>query len=334
MVIQVYVSYWIQSGLAILGSLSAIWWGWGVYYCCFVVRSLGHGHRAGKEYAQKIGAKWGNKRLPTVISALTEFQKAQCFFMLAINIAAQINRGRGGWQPTSLQQLFNNYIFIKAISVSGYLPITLTLFTLHTVDMVSWYLVILSVLTVAISTATLVDIGNFVPSHDDVGYLSQQAATGGPSECANENILVYCLDSGNYVTGQTGSGLEAYKILGFCLFMLVLLILKQTGIFRKSSDLRRSGRLSKTQDFFFTNFVGIRGFQLLLTVLTFLSQGWGTSSERALPAMLMSNRICEPCVSLWLLFLSTVYLYHLRPPLQTTHKRGWQVFQQVDCTCY
>ena len=313
--IQVYISYWIQSGLAILGSLFVIWWGWGVYYCCFIIHSVGHGHRAGKEYAQRVGAKLGNKRLPSIMSALIEFQKAQCFFMLAINIAAQINRGTGGFQPSSLQQLYNNYILIQAISISGFLPITLTLFTLHTVDMVSWYVTVLSVLTVGISVATLVDIGDFSPTQKDMTYISQQAATGGPSQCANTNLLVYCLNTlgssyGNtplYDSDAAGPTNGAYSILAFCLVVLVLLILDQASVFKKLSDLQKPALFPKTRKFLITNFVGIRGFQLLLVALIFVSQGFGECSARTLYAMLKRNRICLLSFSLRLAFLSGIH---------------------------
>lgn len=58
--------------------------------------------------------------------------------MIAINIAALVNKQRGGLDPKSLQQLYNNnYILTRSISISDYLPITLTLFGLHIVGIVS-----------------------------------------------------------------------------------------------------------------------------------------------------------------------------------------------------
>ena len=256
---------------------------------------------------------------------MIEFQKAQCFFMLAINIAAQVNRGVGGFQPNSLQQLYNNYVFIKAISISGYLPITLILFVLHTVDMVSWYLIILSVLTVAVSVATLVDIGNFAPTQADMDYLSQQAAASGTPECGNRDLLVYCLNplGNSYGVSQDGDvegdpTTGAFSILAFCLFVLVLLILEQAGVFKKLSSLQTSARLSKTQKFLITNFVNIRGFQLLLAISTLVSLETGESSKRTSYTMLISERtfrllfLCHPP------FLSIIHFHYIGPPLQTS----------------
>lgn len=57
--------------------------------------------------------------------------------MMAINVAALVNKHRGGLDPKSLQQLYNDYILTRSISISGYLPITLTLFGLHIVGIVS-----------------------------------------------------------------------------------------------------------------------------------------------------------------------------------------------------
>lgn len=57
--------------------------------------------------------------------------------MMAMNIAALVNKHRGCFDPKSLQQLYNNKILIRSISPSGYLPITLTLFELHIVGIIS-----------------------------------------------------------------------------------------------------------------------------------------------------------------------------------------------------
>lgn len=57
--------------------------------------------------------------------------------MMAMNIAALVDKHRGCFDPKSLQQLYNNKILIRSISPSGYLPITLTLFELHIVGIIS-----------------------------------------------------------------------------------------------------------------------------------------------------------------------------------------------------
>ena len=207
--------------------------------------------------------------------------------MLAINIAAQVNKAKGGLQPTSLQQLYNNYILIKAISINGFLPTTFTMFTIHLVGMLLWYLIILTVLATAISTATLVVVGQFVPSAEDMNYLSQQSAIGGPTDCGGNNLLVYCL---NTLGDQNGYGLEskssstsedsdpsdtAFAILAFCLVVLVLLILDHTKLFKKLSRYPTQPPSSRVLNLMAANFWGIRGLQLVLVLVSCLMLGIG-----------------------------------------------------------
>lgn len=242
-----YVSYWIQTGLALLSFVLVVWWNWGIYYICLGALLLPCGYSKANKVAQRIRNSSRNKRLPSLTGALAEFHKAQCFFMLAINIAALVNRNSGGFQPNSLQQLYNTYILIKSISISGYLPVTFTLFTLHLVDMVSWYLLVLSVVTVLVSIATLFVIGKFSPSQDDLNYLSQQALSGGPDSCGTKNLFVYCYNpiggANNYDSTDPASG--ANSMLAFCLVVLMLLIAHQYHTFKDPSTGQPKPWLSK-----------------------------------------------------------------------------------------
>ena len=232
-----YVSYWIQTGLALLSFVLVVWWNWGIYYICLGALLWPRGYGKAKKIAQRIRNSSRNRHLPSLTGALAEFQKAQCFFMLAINIAALINRNRGGFQPNSLQQLYNTYILIKSISISGYLPVTFTLFTLHLVDMVSWYLMALSIVTVLVSIATLFVIGKFNPSQDDLNYLSQQALSGGPDSCGTKNLGVYCYApvGGADDSDSTDPASGAYSMLAFCLIVLILLVAHNCHAFKDPS---------------------------------------------------------------------------------------------------
>ena len=208
-----------------------VWWNWGVFYVCFGALLVPRGYSQAKKVAQRIRIQSRNRHLPSLTGALAEFQKAQCFFMLAINIAALVNRTKGGFQPNNLQQLYNTYILIKSISISGYLPVTFTLFTLHLVDVVSWYLLLLSTVTVFVSIATLFVLGKFNPSQDDLDYLSQQALTGGPQSCGSQNLAVYCFNSFSE-DSSTDPATGAYSMLAFCLVVLILLVAHQYHAFK------------------------------------------------------------------------------------------------------
>lgn len=235
--IGVYVSYWIQTGLALLSFVLVVWWNWGIYYVCLGALLWRHGYSKARKIAQRIRNNSRNKHLPSLTGGLAEFQKAQCFFMLAINIAALVNRNSGGFQPNSLQQLYETYVLIKSISISGYLPVTFTLFTLHLVDVVSWYLLVLSIVTVLVSIATLFVIGDFSPSQDDLNYLSQLALSNGPDSCGQKNLGVYCYspNGGTEDYDSTDPASGAYSMLAFCLVVLILLVAHQCHAFKDSS---------------------------------------------------------------------------------------------------
>lgn len=102
---------------------------------------------------------------------------------MATNIAALIVVERGGFDPESLQQIYQNYTFLNEIALSGILPITFTLFNLYLISMVSWYLIFLSSLSIILSIATLAVVGHFSPSRSDLKVLEVVASKGGPQEC-------------------------------------------------------------------------------------------------------------------------------------------------------
>ena len=208
--------------------------------------------------------------------------------MLAINIAALINRNRGGFQPNNLQTLYNTYVLIKSISISGYLPVTFTLFTLHLVDVVSWYLLVLSIITVIVSTATLFAVGSFNPSQDDLNYLSQQALIGGPASCGTQNLAVYCyrpVNGGGYYD-STDPANGAYSMLAFCLVVLILLVAHQYHAFQDPSTGKAKPWLLKIFTAFYRNYelsdffrkykVTLRNVQIVLALVSLALNSYGT----------------------------------------------------------
>ena len=275
-----YVSYWIQTGLALVSFVLVIWWNWGIYYIYLGALLLPRGYTKAQKVAQRIRNKSRNKHLPSLTGALAEFQKAQCFFMMAINIAALVNRNRGGFQPINLQQLYNTYILIKSISISGYLPVTFTLFTLHLVDVVSWYLLVLSIVTVFVSIATLFVVGNFSPSQDDLNYLSQQALSGGPDSCGKNNLAVYCYKpiGGGYGYDSADPASGAYSMLAFCLVVLILLVAHQYHAFRDPSTGQPKPWLSRINNVLFRkyNISLFRKVQIVLALISIGLNGYGT----------------------------------------------------------
>ncbi len=222
--------------MALLGFIATMLCNSWIYHIYHAALTIKHGFEKAQKKAQWI--RNGNqKHLSRLAVALTDFQKAQCFFMVAINVAAQVVIWQGGLQPNSLQQIYNTYVFIKVLAISGYLPITFTLFTLHMIGMVSWYLLALSVSSVALSVATLVTIGEFAPSTADLNDLASSFAAGGPESCANVQLGAFCyVPFDNYYYAIDSAidpaqiGDAAFRMLAFCLVVLLLLVFEKAKV--------------------------------------------------------------------------------------------------------
>ena len=188
---------------------------------------------------------------------------------MAINIAALVNKYQGGLEPTNLQQLYNNYILIRSISISGYLPVTLTLLGLHIVAMVSWYLLILSTLTVGVSIVTLIEIGQFSPGRSDLNAIASVASAGeNLQNCGGMNLTVYCLHTINQngtVDWDPSTGANA--ALGFCLLVLVFVVAHESHIFTDPVTKEARTWLSKVYSLCVVDLFCLRGFEFFLAVL-------------------------------------------------------------------
>jgi hypothetical protein len=114
--------------------------------------------RAGDTQQEKCSTKRYSDQAAVLKSMLVEFQEAQCFFMLATQIAVLISFGNQAkfYEPKDAAQLdMDNYLG-QIIGTGGLLPISLILFTLNNIGMISWYILILSGITLATSSATVI----------------------------------------------------------------------------------------------------------------------------------------------------------------------------------
>lgn len=164
-----------------------------------------------------------------IVPAVVEFQKAQCYFMLATNIASLTIQANGGLAPESLQQLYNTYIFLKVIAIGGYLPITFGLLTLRMLNKLGWYLLGLSMASVGVAIGDLYSEQIFNPSPEDLTHLRDQSVQGGPTSCGGNNPVAWCYNRigvNNYGFRATNSGDGADDILAVCLVTLALLLIE------------------------------------------------------------------------------------------------------------
>ena len=197
-----------------------------IYYGCVIVLAIPHGFGKARKKARIIQLR-NKEHLCRLVAALTDFQKAQAIFMSSINIAALVVTHRGDLDPQGLRQLAVTYTFTEVIALGGLVPVTFTLFTLYLVDMCSWYLIFLSSMSIALSTTTLVTLGDFDPNEHTLIDLSSFASSDGPPSCNFWKPGAYC-----YVPMPTPPLLAdaAWSTVGFCLFILVLVMINQSKI--------------------------------------------------------------------------------------------------------
>ena len=212
-------------------------------YCIFGYWIWPKGLKPTQRHAKSLQSRFQTS-VPAIKSALVEFHKAQCFFMLAIEIAAQVVvRGKSlSASSTSLQSLYNNYMLIGCISISGFLPITFTQLCLHDSGMRSWYLLIMSTLTVIASATTLYTAGSFRLEEKDVEGL-QSLASPYPS-CGRRDPSAYCFRQNpqDYIDAMVWDG--GTPILIFCLIVLTALIADKLGLRRSSYYEWLTGQIS------------------------------------------------------------------------------------------
>jgi hypothetical protein len=130
--------------------------------------------RAGDTRQEKRSTKCHPDQAAVLKSMLVEFQEAQCFFMLATQIAVLISFGNQAkfYGPKDEAQLdMDNYLG-QIIGTGGLLPISLVLFTLNNIGMISWYILILSGITLATSSATVI----ISTKNEDNGYTPSSLA--------------------------------------------------------------------------------------------------------------------------------------------------------------
>lgn len=90
-------------------------------------------------------------------SMVVEFQEAQCFFMLASEIAVLSALGdQTRFQPKKAAQLDLDNFLAQTIGVGGLVPTGLALFILDRVNMASWYILILSGITLMVSSGMVI----------------------------------------------------------------------------------------------------------------------------------------------------------------------------------
>lgn len=248
--IGVYISYWMQTAIALSGFLllklcDNQFYRWSIimYYLFW---PLGFRWPVGLKYVKRKASILQAHLCtysPAIKSSLVEFHKAQCFFILAIEIAANIAVRQGTLNDgvTTLQGLFNNYTLVGSVSISGFLPVTFTLLALHRAGMHSYYLLILSHCALILSAITMFSVGDFVVSGADKTKLANASSTKYPI-CGNLDPTTFCLNVNyegdgpiEYLTSMNfGYGAVGGPALLFTCIVMALIDLDYLGLQRTS----------------------------------------------------------------------------------------------------
>ena len=113
---------------------------------------------------KKLPEGQGKTHINRMVIALVEFHKAQCYFSCVIQITAlalfrDSNVASGGAYSTSPADQFNDLFdtsILIVLATSGLIPVNLILACLMRYGRHSWYLLILSLITTILATATLI----------------------------------------------------------------------------------------------------------------------------------------------------------------------------------
>ena len=205
-----------------------------IFYILLFVLIWFHGYARASKLATSVQKKARERALPRLAAALVEFQKAQCYFMIAVQIAAVATVSEGRLKPTTLQQLYNNWEAVRAISISGMLPITFNLLCLQYAGKSSWYLNLLSTVTFCISATSLFETKAFAPKLNDMTTLQDQSL--GLSDCDNYDSSVYCLAryfDDTDLGSNSGVIIFAYSLLILIILYIPLLKTRVSRFYRR-----------------------------------------------------------------------------------------------------
>lgn len=228
--VGVYISYYMQAVLSLAIFALLAFWHIRLYFMCLVVPAGPPEFRRASVSVRKVYISLA-KHMDALITAVIEFQKAQCYFMSSIQIASMVVMEAGLLDSTNLQQLSNNYNLIIVVCLGGTLPITFVLFWLRAAGKQSWELCILSTVTISLSMAAYFIARGFNLKSNEALLANGTSYPG----CGTINPMAFCYfgtwtETGDKsVTGwntlSVTEGIIIYSVL-----VLVLMLLDQCSI--------------------------------------------------------------------------------------------------------
>lgn len=165
-----------------------------------------------------------DSHLPIVHYILVEFQEAQCFFMIAIQIASifAVSGHANLYGASRLSELTLNVQITRGISPGGIVPITFGLWLIYEAHMRSWYILVFSTLSVSLSIATFYLSSHWEPGLDHVP--SPDNYDTDLKECGfNSPPLIWC-GSMQRLSSRSFDIVFWMTILATCVFAILVLV--------------------------------------------------------------------------------------------------------------
>jgi len=207
--LQILISYLLQSIIALVGLCILVILACVVYYCNRRASACANDPASAKRHdhlLSKTRCQW------EIINAiLADFHKAQCYIATALQIASAVVVF-SNLRATN----YNDQNFLLLVSLNGLIPVVLNLYTLMTFGKKSWYMIFLSVITVLLASVT----GGYLATHviraqgPDDSITSRNAGGGDwPSACGNNAPDTFCSGLGPNMVSYMDSKIAFLSML-------------------------------------------------------------------------------------------------------------------------
>lgn len=249
---QVFISYLMQ--IAIVLSAWGLWHiteHWARYFYFAYWRMTKKNAPQAWPLADAAQAKLKDSEVHNaLLEALADFQKAQVFFMLAVQIACMIAlHDLADIQSTSWQQFWNNIGIFFNLAVGGYLPVLLGLMILRQMGRKDSYSLIVSTCSVGLAIVTWLTTWELTIHRSEIQKVDIKSV--GPPSCNGIAPTQYCWSFDwfwqNSVASSRGFGMIAFAlVVQLCMIIDHLTVFKPAGA--SDDDRKRQNLFQVTRD--------------------------------------------------------------------------------------
>ncbi|KAK4499216.1 hypothetical protein PRZ48_009729 [Zasmidium cellare] len=246
--IGVFTSYIMQVAIvAIAWFLFHIGHDW-TFYATYVFARARKNTEKPRDAARHTQEKVKEVKMFQALSrAITEFQKAQVWFMLAVQVAALIAlNNQEYFEATTWQQQRNNIGIFYDLALGGCLPVLLIELILREAHKLEGYILIISACCVGLSASTWI-----ITSNVDNGYAPEDLTHNGPSACAGLVPSAVCYEDDWFYKSSASSEGTGLAMVIFSLIVQACIILDKFRVFSHGEQGSRRNPYELVRDKFF-----------------------------------------------------------------------------------